>query len=364
MTATRSGSSCRLATTRMPRPQPRWLAWLCRWHPAAWPAAIGLLLRPCIDRAAGRPDGAGRAGARAARAVRRRCARARAHHARPQGRSSGAPARDPHPGVADPGSLLRPQRAIPPRDGPRVERRMAGARRRWAAPHGGGGRARRSAARLTCRSSASTSPTGTIATRRRSPTRRRFGPIPPLPMPHPARWRPTGSWSCWSTPRWRSSTSGPPIGSSAMATSMACSALVREPAPVWRGRARAARRSWRRGSMSSPACDRAGLRPAAARRCSGLPAGRRSRMRPPTACARERVSTAVARLDLAILHAALLDDLLGIDAADVAAGDRLAYTRSEAEARTRRRATARRRRRSWYDPPDSISSPPWPAPAT
>jgi hypothetical protein len=47
----------------------------------------------------------------------------------------------------------------------------------------------------------------------------------------------------------------------------------------------------------------------------------------------ERVSTAVARLDLAVLHAALFNDLLGISAADVAAGDRLAYTRSEDEAR-------------------------------
>jgi uncharacterized protein (DUF1015 family) len=48
---------------------------------------------------------------------------------------------------------------------------------------------------------------------------------------------------------------------------------------------------------------------------------------------RERVSTAVGHLDLAILHAAMLDDRLGIDAAAVATGDRLAYTRSEAEAR-------------------------------
>ncbi|HYN64136.1 MAG TPA: DUF1015 domain-containing protein [Candidatus Limnocylindrales bacterium] len=49
--------------------------------------------------------------------------------------------------------------------------------------------------------------------------------------------------------------------------------------------------------------------------------------------ARERVSTAVGRLDLALLQAALLDDVLGIDAGQVAAGERLAYTRSEAEAR-------------------------------
>jgi uncharacterized protein (DUF1015 family) len=49
---------------------------------------------------------------------------------------------------------------------------------------------------------------------------------------------------------------------------------------------------------------------------------------------RERVSTAVAALDLAILHAALLDDVLGIDADRIAAEDRLAYTRSEAEARS------------------------------
>jgi uncharacterized protein (DUF1015 family) len=48
---------------------------------------------------------------------------------------------------------------------------------------------------------------------------------------------------------------------------------------------------------------------------------------------RERTSTAVRRLDLAVLHAAILADRLGIDAGAVAAGDRLAYTRSEDEAR-------------------------------
>jgi uncharacterized protein (DUF1015 family) len=48
---------------------------------------------------------------------------------------------------------------------------------------------------------------------------------------------------------------------------------------------------------------------------------------------RERVSTAVGRLDLAILHAALLHDRLGIDPDAVAAGDRLAYTRDQADAR-------------------------------
>lgn len=48
---------------------------------------------------------------------------------------------------------------------------------------------------------------------------------------------------------------------------------------------------------------------------------------------RERMSTAVQRLDLAVLHAAVLDDRLGIDAAAVADGGSLAYTRSEAEAR-------------------------------
>jgi uncharacterized protein (DUF1015 family) len=47
---------------------------------------------------------------------------------------------------------------------------------------------------------------------------------------------------------------------------------------------------------------------------------------------RERMSSVVAHLDLAILHAALLDDRLGIDAAMVAAGGALAYTRSEADA--------------------------------
>ncbi len=48
--------------------------------------------------------------------------------------------------------------------------------------------------------------------------------------------------------------------------------------------------------------------------------------------ARERTSTAVRGLDLAILHAAILGDRLGISAADLAMGDRLAYTRSEADA--------------------------------
>jgi uncharacterized protein (DUF1015 family) len=59
----------------------------------------------------------------------------------------------------------------------------------------------------------------------------------------------------------------------------------------------------------------------------GDPDGIDDRMR------RERASTAVRRLDLAILHAALLDDRLGIGPAEVAAGGRLAYTRSEADAR-------------------------------
>jgi uncharacterized protein (DUF1015 family) len=41
------------------------------------------------------------------------------------------------------------------------------------------------------------------------------------------------------------------------------------------------------------------------------------------------------RLDLALLHAALLGDRLGISADDVAAGKTLLYTRSEADARGR-----------------------------
>jgi uncharacterized protein (DUF1015 family) len=69
-----------------------------------------------------------------------------------------------------------------------------------------------------------------------------------------------------------------------------------------------------------------------------LPGGRgylisADRQRAAERMARERVSTAVGRLDLAVLHAALLDDVLGIDAQQVAAGERLAYTRSEAGAR-------------------------------
>lgn len=47
---------------------------------------------------------------------------------------------------------------------------------------------------------------------------------------------------------------------------------------------------------------------------------------------RERTSTAVRGLDLAVLHAAILGDRLGISAMDLATGRRLAYTRSEADA--------------------------------
>jgi len=47
---------------------------------------------------------------------------------------------------------------------------------------------------------------------------------------------------------------------------------------------------------------------------------------------RETMSEAVRRLDLAILHTAILDDRLGIDPAAVADGGALAYTRSAADA--------------------------------
>ena len=50
---------------------------------------------------------------------------------------------------------------------------------------------------------------------------------------------------------------------------------------------------------------------------------------------RESMSRAVRSLDLAALHTSILGDRLGISEADVAAGNRLAYTRSEAEARER-----------------------------
>jgi len=50
---------------------------------------------------------------------------------------------------------------------------------------------------------------------------------------------------------------------------------------------------------------------------------------------REPISAPARRLDLAILHAALLGDRLRITEADVAAGETLLYTRSEADARAR-----------------------------
>jgi uncharacterized protein (DUF1015 family) len=50
---------------------------------------------------------------------------------------------------------------------------------------------------------------------------------------------------------------------------------------------------------------------------------------------RESMSREVRDLDLAALHVSLLGDRLGIGPADVASGNRLAYTRSEADARER-----------------------------
>jgi len=50
---------------------------------------------------------------------------------------------------------------------------------------------------------------------------------------------------------------------------------------------------------------------------------------------REPVSAPARRLDLALLHAALLGDRLGVTEADVAGGETLLYTRSEADARAR-----------------------------
>jgi uncharacterized protein (DUF1015 family) len=58
----------------------------------------------------------------------------------------------------------------------------------------------------------------------------------------------------------------------------------------------------------------------------GHQAGVAERMR------RERLSTAVQRLDLSVLHAAILDDRLGIDADAVGRGQTLSYTRSPAAA--------------------------------
>jgi uncharacterized protein (DUF1015 family) len=69
-------------------------------------------------------------------------------------------------------------------------------------------------------------------------------------------------------------------------------------------------------------------------------AGRRERIE--ERMRRERTSTAVRRLDLSVLHAAILADRLGIDPQAVATGDRLNYTRSasDAIARVRRGAAA------------------------
>ena len=61
----------------------------------------------------------------------------------------------------------------------------------------------------------------------------------------------------------------------------------------------------------------------------GDPDGLGDRMR------REQLAPEVRALDLAALHVAVLGDRLGISAADVAAGERLAYTRDDVDARER-----------------------------
>jgi uncharacterized protein (DUF1015 family) len=61
----------------------------------------------------------------------------------------------------------------------------------------------------------------------------------------------------------------------------------------------------------------------------GDPDGLAARLR------REQMSRAVRALDLAALHVTVLGDRLGITADDIAAGTRLAYTRSETDARER-----------------------------
>ena len=105
--------------------------------------------------------------------------------------------------------------------------------------------------------------------------------------------------------------------------------LVRDPGPIWQAIPVAPDEL--AGRLDAAGERRAaGLRAGAARR-RGVPAGWRrrgdaDRMR------REPMGAAVRGLDLAILQATILEDRLGIDAAAIATGDALAYTRSEADA--------------------------------
>jgi hypothetical protein len=78
---------------------------------------------------------------------------------------------------------------------------------------------------------------------------------------------------------------------------------------------------------------------------------------------REGMGREVRALDLSALHVSVLDDRLGIGPDEIAAGTRLAYTRSESDARERV-AAARRPPPSWCGRRASISWPPSPPPAT
>ena len=205
-----AGAAAR-ARIRTHRRLPRWRAWHGGWHAGAprrshrstttrTPRPRCRTTRPC--RACWRGCCSSHTGPRCA---------PRAHHARPQGGSAGAAARHPHAVLADPGRLLRSQRALPTTS--------------WAAPGpmsgapatstacctlAGGGRAGRAPARV---------PVAPAAVHRRwAPSVRDRAGLPgggagrsgAGRSPRRARWPRTGSWPCWSTPRWRRSTSGHP----------------------------------------------------------------------------------------------------------------------------------------------------------
>ena len=314
------------------------------------PGGIGLLLRARLDRDAGRPDRAGRAGARAARAVRRRRATARAHHARPEGgslallRATAPSSRRSWPSTSIAASGLSP------RHEPRLELRVARPRRRRPAAHRGRGGAGRAAAGVLSRQRLYIAD-GHHRYETALAYQAEVRPIRRWPTEPPGALAVDWIMAVLVNAEMEEVDIRPPIGSCATAVPMACRHSSADPGPVFRAEPMEADDVGER--LDGARRGRGDLWPAAAGRAR-LPAVRRPGRgrRADAARAGEHRGRAAG---LAILHAALLDDRLGIDAEAVAAGDRLAYTRDEADAR-RRSTPARRRPPSWSVPPGSNSS--------
>ena len=137
----------------------------------------------------------------------------------------------------------------------------------------------------------------------------------------PARWRPTGSCACWSTPSSRSSRCSPRIGCCRCGPRPAGALVEARPADLRAAPDQAARR-WRAAARRPLPGLRSAWDPGTVRGCDNR-RGRASRSGWPRAA----VGTAVRRLDLSCSMPRSWTTGSGIRLRLVGAGERLAYTR-------------------------------------